>query len=154
MSTDSKYPQGIDTETDLPNITHADRMDEPGLEHDVQHTKLNQAVRALQTKVGADESEDGESHDFRIRMLEAGETGGAGLELGDDGAVLAEFNEALEIPAHPSNWLLVEIAGTQYVVPGFKLKELEPLEEFEAGSANLYRPIVFRAHEYIRIEED
>jgi hypothetical protein len=49
--------------------------------HASQHSDLNDAVEALQAKVGADSSAVSSSHDYKIAQLEAGATGGKILQV-------------------------------------------------------------------------
>lgn len=61
------FPASLDS---FANPNAATAMDAAGLQHDVQHANLNDAVRALQVKVGADNSPDETSLDARMRALE------------------------------------------------------------------------------------
>ena len=67
MTKITKFPEDLDTNIELPDIDSDDLMDDVGIEHDVQHTLLNQAVIELQKKVGKNNSEDKNS---LIGMLE------------------------------------------------------------------------------------
>jgi hypothetical protein len=58
------YPATLDS---LPNPTAADQMDAPGLEHDVQHDNANDAIEALEAKVGVDNSGVSSSLDYKSR---------------------------------------------------------------------------------------
>lgn len=64
MSTN--FPTSLDTSTQLPDIAASDDMNATGKEHDVIHTNVNDAVIALQTKVGIDGSADTTSLDYKI----------------------------------------------------------------------------------------
>lgn len=61
MSTN--FPTSLDT---LTNPSASDSMDTAGVEHDVQHSTLNDAVEALEAKVGVDSSAVTSSHDYKI----------------------------------------------------------------------------------------
>lgn len=76
MSTN--YPTALDTTANLPPIAATDNEDDTGKEHDVQHSNLNAAMIAVQTKVGADSSTDTSSLDYRVAALEARPSGGGG----------------------------------------------------------------------------
>lgn len=67
MSVYTKYPASLDSFVDPSAETLEDAA---GYEHDIQHALLNQAVAALQAKVGINESADTNSHDRRITDLE------------------------------------------------------------------------------------
>ena len=57
--------------TDLDSLTNpgpTDPMDAPGLEHDVQHTNLNDIVEAIQAKVGVDGSAVATSLDYLTKV--------------------------------------------------------------------------------------
>ena len=61
------FPTALDAFT---NPGPSQAMDTPGLEHDVQHANLNDAVKELQKKVGVDNSAVTTSLDYKIRQLE------------------------------------------------------------------------------------
>jgi len=64
----SNFPSSLDTFT---NPTSADAMDSVSVPHATQHSDLNDAVEALEAKVGADSSAVTSSHDYKIAQLEA-----------------------------------------------------------------------------------
>ena len=64
----SNFPSSLDTFT---NPSSSDAMDSVSVPHATQHSDLNDAVEALQTKVGADSSGVASSHDYKIAQLEA-----------------------------------------------------------------------------------
>jgi hypothetical protein len=61
------FPASLDT---FLNPAAGTTMDAAGYEHDVQHANLNDAVAALQAKVGIDDSTDAGSLDKRVAVLE------------------------------------------------------------------------------------
>jgi len=65
------FPTSLDVFTDP---SASDQLNLPS--HSGQHTDLNNAVEALEAKVGADGSAVTTSHDYKIAQLEAGATGG------------------------------------------------------------------------------
>lgn len=67
MSTN--FPTGLDNTTNLPPISSTDGMDTAGKEHDVQHSTLNAAMIAVQTKVGINASADTSSLDYKVSAL-------------------------------------------------------------------------------------
>jgi hypothetical protein len=69
MSTN--FPTTIDS---LTNPLSTDTLDSPS--HSDQHSDLNDAVEALETKVGADSSAVTSSHDYKIDTLEAAQPTG------------------------------------------------------------------------------
>ena len=74
----SNFPSSLDTFT---NPSSTDAMDSVSVSHATQHSDLNDAVEALQAKVGADSSAVTTSHDYKIAQLEAGATGGKILQV-------------------------------------------------------------------------
>lgn len=60
------FPASLDT---LTNPTSGDNLDTAGVVHADQHSDLNDAVEALQSKVGIDSSAEATSHDYRISAL-------------------------------------------------------------------------------------
>lgn len=85
-------------------------MDKPGVEHDLQHTNLNDAIRALEEKVGINNSQIAASLDFRIRQLE--QNGGTGNGLQYKGV----WNATNNTPAIPA--ASAANKGWYYVVSG------------------------------------
>ena len=59
----SNFPSSLDTFT---NPSSTDAMDSVSVPHATQHSDLNDAVEALQAKVGADSSGVTSSHDYKI----------------------------------------------------------------------------------------
>jgi hypothetical protein len=64
----SNFPSSLDTFT---NPSSSDALDSVSVPHASQHSDLNDAVEALQAKVGADSSGVASSHDYKIAALEA-----------------------------------------------------------------------------------
>jgi len=69
----SNFPSSLDTFT---NPSSTDAMDSVSVPHATQHSDLNDAVEALQAKVGADSSGVASSHDYKIAQLEGRDTAG------------------------------------------------------------------------------
>jgi microcystin-dependent protein len=65
------FPENLDT---LVNPSSTDTLDSPS--HSDQHSDLNDAVEALEVKVGADSSAVTSSHDYKIATLEAAQPTG------------------------------------------------------------------------------
>jgi len=63
----SNFPSSLDSFT---NPSSSDAMDSVSVPHASQHSDLNDAVEALQAKVGADSSAVTTSHDYKIAALE------------------------------------------------------------------------------------
>ena len=74
----SSFPSSLDAFT---NPSSTDAMDSVSVPHATQHADLNDAVEALEAKVGADSSAVTSSHDYKIAQLEAGATGGKILQI-------------------------------------------------------------------------
>ena len=64
----SNFPSSLDTFT---NPSSSDAMDSVSVPHATQHSDLNDAVEALQAKVGADSSAVTSSLDYKVAQLEA-----------------------------------------------------------------------------------
>lgn len=64
----SNFPTSLDTFT---NPSSADALDSVSVPHATQHSDLNDAVEALEAKVGANGSAVTSSHDYKIAQLEA-----------------------------------------------------------------------------------
>jgi hypothetical protein len=60
----SNFPTSLDNFT---NPTSTDTLDSPP--HDVQHSDANDAIEALQAKVGIDGSADTDSLDFKVNNI-------------------------------------------------------------------------------------
>ena len=69
----SNFPSSLDSFT---NPSSSDAMDSVSVPHATQHSDLNDAVEALQAKVGADSSGVASSHDYKIAQLEGRDTAG------------------------------------------------------------------------------
>jgi len=80
----TNFPDSIDN---LSNPNSTDSLSG----HAQQHTNANDAIEALQNKVGIDNSEDSNSLDYRIAQLESG-GGQLGVELGLSGNNDLEVN--------------------------------------------------------------
>ena len=65
----TNFPTSLDA---LTNPSGTDSMSSPS--HAGQHTDANDAIEALQAKVGADSSAVTTSHDYKISTLETGVT--------------------------------------------------------------------------------
>src|SRR5690606_9479720 len=65
MTTD--FPTGMD---DFNNPDGDDKMNDPGVIHSLQHININDAVEALERKVGVDNSQEPTSLDYKVRQLE------------------------------------------------------------------------------------
>ena len=151
MTKITNFPEALDTADNLPDISGSDRMNQAGIEHDVQHTTLNQAVIRLQKKVGKDQSEDQTSLDWRVKNLEDNGTGGAGLDVLDDpNPVFEDLDLTLVVPDNPSLWFVVEIAGERYAVPGYKVAKIpEPPTLFTGeGNVNFIFPTKFNVKQH------
>jgi hypothetical protein len=66
----TSFPSGLDSFT---NPTAVDTLDSPP--HDTQHANANDAIEALQAKVGVNSSAVTTSHDYKIATLENAPTG-------------------------------------------------------------------------------
>ena len=94
----TNFPTTLDT---FQNPEASTPMDAEGLEHDAQHANLNDAVRALQVKVGADNSGVVTSFDYRLRQLE---------QVGGGGGFSNPLSETLSI-APANNTSAIHVSG-------------------------------------------
>ena len=62
----TNFPVSLDQ---FNNPTSSTKTNAPGFDHAEQHTHANDAIEALQSKIGIDQSLDEESIDFKIRRL-------------------------------------------------------------------------------------
>jgi hypothetical protein len=62
----TNFPSSLDT---FNNPSAGTSQDAPGFEHDIQHSNLNDAVAALQAKVGINSSTDQTSMDYKLMAL-------------------------------------------------------------------------------------
>lgn len=62
----TNFPVSLDQ---FNNPTSSTKTNAPGFDHAAQHTNANDAIEALQSKIGIDQSLDKESIDFKIRRL-------------------------------------------------------------------------------------
>mgnify|MGYP000214891520 CR=1 FL=1 len=64
----TQYPAALDV---LINPTSSDALNSVTVPHHQQHANANDAIEALETKVGVNNSADATSHDYKIRTLES-----------------------------------------------------------------------------------
>jgi len=72
----TNFPASLDS---LTNPTSSDSLNSPS--HSAQHANSNDAIEALQAKVGVDSSAVTSSLDYKVAQLEAGATGGKILQV-------------------------------------------------------------------------
>ena len=72
----TNFPASLDS---LTNPTSSDSLNSPS--HSAQHANSNDAIEALQAKVGVDSSAVTTSLDYKVAQLEAGATGGKILQV-------------------------------------------------------------------------
>lgn len=65
----TNFPTSLDI---LTNPQATDAEDKPGVEHDLQHANANDAIEALQAKLGITGSTDPNSIDAKIKLLVSG----------------------------------------------------------------------------------
>ena len=76
----TNFPNSLD---ELVNPNSTDSLSNPS--HSQQHINLNDAVEAIQSKVGIDGSEDINSLDYRVSSLEDSNAGSVAEDLGLSG---------------------------------------------------------------------
>jgi len=119
----SNFPTSLDTFT---NPTSTDTLDSPP--HDVQHSNANDAIEALEAKVGADSSAVTTSHDYKIDALETDVTNINELQqneqtgtsytlvLTDDGKIVEMNNASANTLTVPPNSSVAFPVGAQILV--------------------------------------
>ena len=107
----SNFPTSLDTFT---NPSSTDAMDSVSVPHATQHSDLNDAVEALEAKVGADSSAVTSSLDYKVAQLEAqGEwvdysstqTFSAGLTVGN-GTLISRYARIGDV-VHMSGYFIL-----------------------------------------------
>ena len=112
----TSFPSGLDSFT---NPTAVDTLDSPP--HDTQHADANDAIEALEAKVGVDSSAVTTSHEYRINSIEelnTNEQTGTTytLALTDDGKVVEMNNASANTLTVPPNSSVAFPVGSQIVV--------------------------------------
>lgn len=64
----SLYPASLDT---FNNPTTSSNLNSPGVEHNLQHSDANDAIEAIQVKLGIDNSANVNSIDYKLRQLQS-----------------------------------------------------------------------------------
>jgi hypothetical protein len=102
----TSFPSGLDSFT---NPTAVDTLDSPP--HDTQHADANDAIEALQAKVGVDSSAVATSHDYKIDALETDVTNINELQFSYQTAsytlVLSDAGKAVQMTVASANNLTV-----------------------------------------------
>ena len=100
----TNFPTGLD---DFPNPTADTAMDIGGeLSHHAQHTNVNDAIAAIEAKIGINNSSDPDSLDYRIRELEEATgpaVGGANPITFNDGIGVKWGSGSTQIIGHHSS---------------------------------------------------
>ena len=102
----TNFPSSLDSFT---NPTAVDTLDSPP--HDTQHADANDAIEALQAKVGVDSSAVATSHDYKIDALETDVTNINELQFSYQTAsytlVLSDAGKAVQMTVASANNLTV-----------------------------------------------
>jgi hypothetical protein len=98
------YPTSLD---DFTNPLPTDEMDDEGLFHDVHHSDLNDAIEALESKVGIDDSDVTSSLDYKSRK---GSFIRATTEATTDNTAAGATDSGVDIPVIGKGSLLVKLA--------------------------------------------
>ena len=112
----TSFPSSLDSFT---NPTAVDTLDSPP--HDTQHTDANDAIEALEAKVGVDGSAVTTSHEYRINSIEELNTNAQvgttyTLALTDDGKVVEMNNASANTLTVPPNSSVAFPVGAQILV--------------------------------------
>lgn len=114
----SNFPASLDAFT---NPSSTDSMDSVSVPHATQHADLNDAVEALEAKVGADSSAVTSSLDYKVRALNElatnEQTGTAyTLALTDSGKIVETNNASANTLTVPPNSSVAFPVGVQITV--------------------------------------
>ena len=112
----TNFPTSLDS---LTNPTATDTLDSPP--HDTQHADANDAIEAIQAKVGVDGSAVTTSHEYRINSIEELNTNAQvgttyTLVLTDDGKVVEMNNASANTLTVPPNSSVAFPVGAQILV--------------------------------------
>jgi hypothetical protein len=112
----TSFPTSLDSFT---NPTAVDTLDSPP--HDTQHADANDAIEALEAKVGVDGSAVTTSHEYRINSIEELNTNAQvgttyTLALTDDGKVVEMNNASANTLTVPPNSSVAFPVGSQILV--------------------------------------
>jgi hypothetical protein len=112
----TNFPTSLDS---LTNPTATDTLDSPP--HDTQHADANDAIEAIQAKVGVDGSAVTTSHEYRINSIEELNTNAQvgttyTLALTDDGKVVEMNNASANTLTVPPNSSVAFPVGAQILV--------------------------------------
>ncbi len=112
----TSYPASLDSFT---NPTAVDTLDSPP--HDTQHADANDAIEALEAKVGVNGSAVTTSHEYRINSIEELNTNAQvgttyTLALTDDGKVVEMNNASANTLTVPPNSSVAFPVGSQILV--------------------------------------
>jgi hypothetical protein len=112
----TNFPSSLDSFT---NPTAVDTLDSPP--HDTQHADANDAIEALEAKVGVDGSAVTTSHEYRINSIEELNTNAQvgttyTLALTDDGKVVEMNNASANTLTVPPNSSVAFPVGSQILV--------------------------------------
>jgi len=112
----TNFPTSLDS---LTNPTSSDSLNSPS--HSAQHANSNDAIEALQAKVGADGSAVTTSHEYRINSIEelnTNEQTGTTytLALADDGKLVEMNNASANTLTVPPNSSVAFPVGSQILV--------------------------------------
>lgn len=112
----TNFPSSLDSFT---NPTAVDTLDSPP--HDTQHANANDAIEALEAKVGVDGSAVTTSHEYRINSIEELNTNAQvgttyTLALTDDGKVVEMNNASANTLTVPPNSSVAFPVGSQILV--------------------------------------
>jgi len=112
----TSFPSGLDSFT---NPTAVDTLDSPP--HDTQHADANDAIEALEAKVGVNGSAVTTSHEYRINSIEELNTNAQvgttyTLALTDDGKVVEMNNASANTLTVPPNSSVAFPVGSQILV--------------------------------------
>ena len=112
----TNFPTSLDS---LTNPTATDTLDSPP--HDTQHADANDAIEAIQAKVGVDGSAVTTSHEYRINSIEELNTNAQvgttyTLALTDDGKIVEMNNASANTLTVPPNSSVAFPVGSQILV--------------------------------------
>jgi microcystin-dependent protein len=136
------YPVSLDN---FQNPVSTDPMNSATVPHATQHANLNDAVEALETKVGIDNSADTDSHDYKLRRLSTpvGMIAYTIATVQPDGWLFHNQTIANANASYPDLWAIVPASwksGNSLVIPnmgGLTMLEDPGIDNTPIGETNV-----------------
>ena len=113
----TNFPASLDT---LTNPTSSDSLSSPS--HSAQHANVNDAVEALQAKVGVDSSAVTSSLDYKVAQLEGRDTAGlVHISRTTVGSAVSSVTVSGAVSADYDNYQVIVSGGVSSVITGLSM---------------------------------